>query len=343
MKLEISEKLQNDIFSSIPENYNKLEKALFIYNQLCLKLTYSIDAYVDEENHRNYFLDPTNLKYVDGEKNTDVVCYTFNYIYLQLLINAGICNENIWEKNMPFNPEMPTMLKHAHRKLELTINGIDYKVDSTFGVLDNNDLTLGKYSTHKFNGWSTATERDSKTERVSNTNIVNLDDAIKKVRKDCLELQENANRYYEIKSSEGNFYSIPLKERIEMFLQTIKDIPNYSLLSFNYLLKLKHKFFSNLELNSEELNNNISLLFVKNQKTKEYQAILFVNPNSRFEPLNYDNVETYYIDVKNKQYANISVKDLKILIKNGEITSRHNERISKYTVPMIKLDEEMQN
>ncbi len=340
MKLEINDKLQQDILSIMPNNYTNLEKALFIYNQLCLKLTYSLPNYIDENNNKAYFLNPENLKNVDGEKNTDVVCYTFNYIFLQMLINANIIKESNWEKNYPYDENNPNILKHAHRRLCFSIDGIDYKVDSTFGVLDNNDLTLAKYTTHTFNGWSTSEHRYD--EKLDKTNIEDLNYAIEKVRSDCLKLEENATRYYEIKNNDSNFYKISLLERVEMFNNAIKEIPDYSLLSFNYLLKLKHKFFTNLEINFDETANKIDLLFVKNQKLQEYQAILFVGPNNNFSEKDYKNVQTYLISVKNKEVSKLEVEELKHLILNKVLTSRHDEEIKKYCVPLIKLEEDKQ-
>lgn len=339
MKLEINQKLQDDIFNAIPQNYNKLEKALFIYNQLCLKLTYSVKGYIDIDNCRDYFIEPKNLKYVDGEKNTDVVCYTFNYIFLQLLINANICSERVWENNNPFDIDNTNLFKHAHRKLELMIDGVPYKVDSTLGVLDNNDLALAKYSTQTFIGWSTVKEHTNDKEPSKEDNISKLNNAIKKVRSDCLKLKENANRYYEIKKSEGNFYSIPLKERVDMFLNEVKNLPEYQLFSFNYLLKLKHKFFTGMELN-EDMAKNIDLLFVKNQKLTELQALLFVNYDNKIDYRDKNKVLIYHISVKDKNYSLVSSKELSKLILTEQITSRHNEKISKYTISMMNLEEE---
>ena len=150
-------------------------------------------------------------------------------------------------------------------------------------------------------------------------------------------------RYYEIKKNESGFYSISIQERLEMFKNSIKDIPDYSLLSFNYLLKLKHKFFSNIELYKEQILRNIDLLFVKNQKLDEYQAILFVNLNNNTREFNKNLTETYLISVKNKSIEKIDVKKLVNLINLKEISTRHNDIITKYSTPMINLEIEKEN
>ena len=85
------------------------------------------------------------------------------------------------------------------------------------------------------------------------------------------------------------------------------------------------------------------LLFVKNKQLNEYQAILFVNYENKMNYITYDNVETYLLKVKDKNVEKIDVKELKKLVKTQKLTARNDAEISKYSMPMIKLDDEIQN
>ena len=86
MKLKINRDLEESILKDVPSNYSELEKALFIYQQLCLKTEYALDYYLDEDRVKDEYTKVANLPMVDGKENKDVVCFTFNAIYLKLLI-----------------------------------------------------------------------------------------------------------------------------------------------------------------------------------------------------------------------------------------------------------------
>ena len=90
---EISEKLKQSVTENMPEGYTNLEKALYIYQELCQRLEYSLEYLIDKKNVVEYFKDPANLKLIDGEKNKDVICYTIEAICLQILIEEGICDD----------------------------------------------------------------------------------------------------------------------------------------------------------------------------------------------------------------------------------------------------------
>ena len=146
---DINDDLKHNILSDLPKDYSKLEKAILIYKRLCEKLQYSFDYYLEEMKNLNYFRDANNLKFVDGEKNKDVVCFTFNAILTQLLLDAKLLNG----VDMSFYQVETNTFPAFHDVLTIYIDDIPYYLDATAGVLDNNDLVLSKYSTHKPNGW----------------------------------------------------------------------------------------------------------------------------------------------------------------------------------------------
>ena len=74
---KVNPELEKEIFSKIPAGYSKLEEALFIYNELCKTLRYSLDFYINENIYVHKFTNPDYLEDVDGKDNKDVVCFTY--------------------------------------------------------------------------------------------------------------------------------------------------------------------------------------------------------------------------------------------------------------------------
>ncbi|MBO5884528.1 MAG: hypothetical protein J6Q51_01900, partial [Clostridia bacterium] len=147
----INEQLKEDILSKVPSRYTKLEKAIFIYNELCSKLEYSMEYFIDEDAVADKYTDIKNLKYVDGKTNKQVVCFTFNCIFLELLDQANVCDEKTFLLNNSVS--LTGKISKIHEELLIYIDDYPYIIDATYGVLDNNDLTLSKYSTHQLQGW----------------------------------------------------------------------------------------------------------------------------------------------------------------------------------------------
>jgi hypothetical protein len=224
---EINDKLKNKILSKIPEDYSKLEKAVFIYYELCKTLQYSIEYFIDESNNKDKFTNIENLKDVDGEQNKDVVCFTFNAIFLKLLDEAGICDTICYDCVIGKNNNFAS----GHDTARFVIDGLLYDVEATFGILDNNDLTLSKYSTHRLSGWEDCQNPDE------------INKAIEKIQKENRVLENSAFDYVQQKKEDFEYKTLPLETRKRLFLERAITGPEYSIETFNYLLKLKHLFF----------------------------------------------------------------------------------------------------
>lgn len=64
----INENLRYFILSRLPEDYTKLEKAIFIYDRLCHYMEYSFDYFLEEDKFKDYYKNVYNLKHVDGKE-----------------------------------------------------------------------------------------------------------------------------------------------------------------------------------------------------------------------------------------------------------------------------------
>lgn len=327
----VNQKLKNDILSKIPEHYSKLEKAIFIYNELCSKLEYSMEYFIDEDSVADKYTDVNNLQYVDGEQNKQVVCFTFNCIFLELLDEAKICDDKTFLLNNNVSPS--GKINKIHEELLIYIDNYPYIVDATYGVLDDNDLTLSKYSTHKLKGWLAKDDEDQ----------IELDKTISKVRTESLTLHKHAYDYVTQKQEEMSYHELPLQDRAKLFLKLALVGPEYSVLTFNYLLKLKHLLFKSDELEQTISKKNIDikagLLYVKDSKTKEYKAIFLYNPagytnDKGFE--NFDDLQVYVIDLKNRRISQISHYELKEQFSQQKYITRDNRVLTERSSRFLK-------
>lgn len=85
--IKMNEQLKENLISNIPEDFNQLEKSIYLYIKLCQIFSYDDVYYYNDktETHRNV---SNILDY--NEKNNKVVCYEFAYIYSDLLRSIRI-------------------------------------------------------------------------------------------------------------------------------------------------------------------------------------------------------------------------------------------------------------
>ena len=93
---ELNQELKKEIMSIVPERFTPLEKAFYIYKELCKRFTY------DEEqlagltnaiytiNHR----DIERIKKINSNNNK-IICHEFSVIYAKFLEKIGIDYEII--------------------------------------------------------------------------------------------------------------------------------------------------------------------------------------------------------------------------------------------------------
>lgn len=326
---EINEKLKSKILANLPENYSNLEKALLIYKRLCESLQYSFDYYLDEEAFKPYFTDAENLKKIDGESSKDVVCFTFNAIYAHLLEDANIVDE----VNSSYN-QFSKKFSWFHEPVMATIDGTTYTIDSTMGVLDNNDLVLSKYAGHKPNGWKCLYRSDIEEREAV------LQEAIEKVYSENKSFYSAVQDYISLKQNNNELLELPLETRLQMFIDMAMTV-DYSLLGFNNLLKYKHLIFNDNEFGVMKKNYTIDqyidLHFAKNKSTNEYTAFLFYNPEGYTNDVGYENfdkLQVIEISVKNKTAKNLSYEEATQLFVDKKFISIFDKRVyPKMTTP----------
>lgn len=89
-EVEVNEELWNEVISSIPEDFTPLEKAYYIYYELCKTFTYD-EEYFAAQGHGNSVIKHSDVSYISNlnSKNNELVCYEFNAIYSKFLECLG--------------------------------------------------------------------------------------------------------------------------------------------------------------------------------------------------------------------------------------------------------------
>ena len=281
---EVNDKLKKAVLENMPASYSNLAKALYIYQELCQRLEYSMDYFLNESEVRDYYTDVNNISLIDGIERKDVVCFTFNVIYLKILMDEGICNENALEENDIISRS--GRIRAMHEELTLNIDGFGLCADSTLGVLDNNDLVYAKYGP-SFTGWSTLVYNDPAAGDA-------LTDAIGIVAERSRNLISLENDYLTAKTREKSLLDLSFEDRVDIFLKSVENIPAYSMQSFNYILQLKHKLFSEEELNSG-IRQKANILFAKNKDSGIYECFLLINPEGYTDDKGYENFDSLQV------------------------------------------------
>ncbi len=309
---KINNKLRESIFSIMPENYSKLEKAVFIYYQLCKKLNYSMDYYLEDEQVKSYYTNIENLADIDGEERTDVVCFTFNAICGQLFVDAGILSEEFLKGEGMFADNSIDRFHVVHQALGVAIDeNLLFDCDATYGIVDNNDLINMKYKP-SFEGWECYGDDKAKEA---------FKKAVEKVTEREKSLSHFEEEYLKLKSQEKSLQDFSLEERRDLFLKMAvsDDVPKYSVLTFNYLLKLKHLLFKKEEF-SGKLDRKAEVLFVKDKLDNQLKCLFVFNKDGYTDDKGYEDFESL-------QIYEISLADKSILeVKQSDFAQRREER-----------------
>lgn len=140
-EIEVNDELWNAIINKIPEDFDTLEKAYYIYYQLCKTFTYSDAFFAQGESQKNSssrivrkISDLPNL----NKDDNNVVCYEIMGIYQKFLKHLGLKYDvNTWEGKGPH------VSYDLHPSLTIIIDDYVVEADATRGVISG-DMPLAK-------------------------------------------------------------------------------------------------------------------------------------------------------------------------------------------------------
>ncbi len=134
-QIHVNSKLKNAIINTIPEEFDQLEKSIYVYTKLCQILSYNPKYFVGKT--REYNKSVSKIETID-QTNNSVVCYEFSYMLADLLREIGITQI----KEQKLNGDS---FKDQHANISFMVDGLVIFADSTRSVLQG-DLTSLKYS-----------------------------------------------------------------------------------------------------------------------------------------------------------------------------------------------------
>lgn len=266
-KYDININLKKDIVFSLPDDLNKLEKAIYIYIKLCTKLTYDQEYFATNQlgNPHLRHSKLENIKTIDFQNN-EVVCYDFVAIYCKFLDMLKL-NYTVIPKE-----DNNSVFGDGHVSILFRYDKYIIKVDSTKSILEG-DLTFSKIG-KDLNGIYTLNNNiDTKKEFKETVNKIYGE--IKK--EDNIESLDHIN----VKDDASYFY------KLNIFFMNLNRTNLKGIDAYAYAIELKNKIFKD--------SNNMKLLIISNNKTNNYKQampllIIIANP----EGLDNEYYNTYY-------------------------------------------------
>lgn len=285
---KVNPQLKEEIFSKIPANYNNLEQAIFIYNELCKTLTYSLDYYLNERVYVYKFTDPDNIEMVDGKQNRDVVCFTFDRIFLKMLYDKNIIEFHDFWMNAGYSRENH-YIDPRHNIMSISIDGTAYDIDATMGVFKDSDLSQSKFSDYKISGWQASVGLKKNIEKLKN--------AIKKVQKDSVGLQDAVYDYVKAKAESDDFIHYSIDMRANLFMRFISDYGHRNDIQvLSYAYKLKKLLFLQPEYDGMYKNDTkVAIQFLRNTQPPCLSMVMFYNVDKE--------IKAYQMDLTKEEFV----------------------------------------
>ena len=140
--IQVNEELWDDILNKIPEDFNKLEKAYYIYYQLCKTFTYHVDYFILGETQKNpgIYINRKmyNLNKLNKETN-QVICYEILAIFEKFMNHLNIP----YDMTNSLGGSGHSISYESHKRMSLIIDEFLIEADATRGVITG-DMPLAK-------------------------------------------------------------------------------------------------------------------------------------------------------------------------------------------------------
>ena len=268
-KVELKKEVKDLITSRIPQDYNTLEKAIYIYIKMCELFTYDREYFSQNQSYQK------DLDYIStiSSSNLEIVCFEFVVIYAQLLSEIGVNfrsyygnKQKIYElRSIMDSGELSYGQKHAFTEFRVGKFLVD--ADAMESILEG-DLVNVKI--HKPLNGIQCLNSNQETQR-------EFDEIVKKVYENFK--LENKTHYTLNNSYLNHLEDLNINERLTIFLKQINLINLTGLDAYGTILELKRILFT-----KDEQKNNFIMSIIKNNEPDDKQtdivAIISINPDN---------------------------------------------------------------
>lgn len=276
--ISLDKDFETTMLSELPEDLNDLEKAIYLYINMCKTLTYDDEYYAVNQEEVEKHMDPSYVSHITLKKNK-VVCFEFNLMYAKLLSSLKVS----------FATTDPAFMGEAygygHINLEFRSGKFLVIADSVTSILDG-DLVRAKLN-QPLNGlvcMNKNQETQSQFKQMVNKVYARLKE--KETWKQPLEIDQKSLNFY---------------EKLSLFFKKGKDTNFIGIDFLSYLLQLRKEIFT-----KQEQTDNFAMTIIRdNQPQRDDQiatssAIVTIN-DQNFEQ--YPEKNQYYVYRNQKLYS----------------------------------------
>lgn len=295
----IDRELKDEILRGIPEDGSNIEKAIYIYIKMCKLLTYDDEYYVKGQigDHTNKHSDINNISNVTLQNNK-VVCTEFNAILGKFLEELGILYVNKPE-GMEYG--------NAHSWLKFKSDKFLVEADAALSILYG-DLARAKFN-KPLEGLKCLNE-NAETQKEFLDIIRKMYARIIEEEKKKEEFEKVVARYQQVTT---NLQAMSLDEKLKVLIDKVRqdNVSGIDLL-FN-ILQMKKIIF-----NEQELNNNVSIVFVRDnsEETPSISTVFVLNAiNVKLNTLN----NRYFVFNNNGDFQQTSRSSLQEKFDNKRL------------------------
>lgn len=303
-KVNIDASLKEYLLKDMPNNFNTLEKAIYVYIRMCKTLTYN-EEYFAVNQATAVTQKYKNIDYISkiNLNNNEVVCYQFSAIYSKLLNELGI-NFRTYYHNM-----QEENYGSGHPYLEFRVDNYLVNADSIIYILKG-DLVLAKLN-RPLNGIK-CINKSKYTQNLFNETLNKVYSLI--VKEENSLIKENFEDLLEEYSHiTKNIKDISIFEKLNILVKKVNSKKLSGIDAYSYALKLRKILFT-----KEEMENKININIVRNNEPNKKDVIASTITIISVNEDNFNNDDTlYYYFYPNNELMYVSKEELEFNFKHN--------------------------
>ena len=264
----VNETLKQAILGDIPDNFNNLQKAIYIYIKMCKLLTYDENYYASGQEgipllkHQ----DIHNISKI-SLTNNKVVCYEFTVLFAYFLNKIGINYQYFFSATNDKNKTLEQELNNTHHYgeghmfLKFRYEKFLIKADATMYIFGG-DLPKAKLN-EPLEGLVCENTNEKTKEEFNNIKhdvYTFIGEKEKRITLNEIDKYETFSQVLEKYKSLNNIETISINEKISILIDKINSTNLKGIDAFSYLIQLKRILFT-----IEEQFNNIRISIIKSK------------------------------------------------------------------------------
>ena len=266
-QINLNPEFHEEILKDMPQDYTKLEKAIYIYLKLCDTLTYG-QAFLAENKvgeAKNIHSNITRLSEIT-KKNNQIVCWEINAIYTKFLNELGI--------NYEKRTDHPDNYGQSHEYVVFRDGQMLVKADTlNSNIYGNCDLNKVKYG-ESLNGLKSI-NLNFNTKQNFNEVLNKVYQAYLKNRKERINLSSPLDELLDRYNNEATISNISFIEKLNIFKDCLKDVPNIT--GIDAIGYFKNIYLDIFDKNNRRKNVNLNYFTEYRENKKINCAVMVVN------------------------------------------------------------------